>query len=41
MNCNTESEMNFIPGKIGIGDTRLISQREIVDFAIEWFIKNR
>ncbi|MBY8991429.1 MAG: AAC(3) family N-acetyltransferase [Candidatus Lokiarchaeota archaeon] len=36
-----ESEINYIPGKIGIGETRLISQRKIVDFAKEWFPKNR
>lgn len=36
-----ESETNFKPGKVGIAEARLISQREIVDFAIEWFKKNR
>jgi len=36
-----ESEINYIPGKVGIAETRLISQREMVDFAIEWFKKNR
>jgi len=30
-----------MPGKIGIAEARLISQREIVDFAREWFKKNR
>lgn len=36
-----ESEMNYITGKVGIAEARLISQREIVDFAIEWLKKNR
>ena len=36
-----ESKINYVPGKIGIAEARLISQREIVDFAIEWFKKNR
>jgi aminoglycoside 3-N-acetyltransferase len=36
-----ESEINYTPGKVGIAETRLISQRKIVDFAIEWFKKNR
>ena len=36
-----ESETNYIIGKVGIAEARLISQREIVDFAIEWFKKNR
>jgi aminoglycoside 3-N-acetyltransferase len=36
-----ESEINYIPSKVGIGEARLISQRKIVDFAINWFMKNR
>ena len=36
-----ESRFNYIPGKVGIGEARLISQREIVDFAIDWFKNNR
>jgi aminoglycoside 3-N-acetyltransferase len=36
-----ESEINYVPSKIGIAEARLISQREIIDFAIEWFKKNR
>ena len=36
-----ESKTNYVPGKVGIADARLISQREIVDFAIEWFKENR
>ena len=36
-----ESEINYVLGKVGIAEARLISQREIIDFAIEWFKKNR
>jgi aminoglycoside 3-N-acetyltransferase len=36
-----ESEINYMPGKVGIAETRLISQRKMIDFAIEWFKKNR
>ena len=36
-----ESKINYIPGKVGIAEARLISQREIVDFATGWFKKNR
>ena len=36
-----ESEIKYTPGKVGIGEARLISQREIVDYAKEWFNKNR
>ena len=36
-----ESEINFVPGKVGIAEARLISQRVIVDFAVEWFKKTR
>ncbi|MHA1988072.1 MAG: aminoglycoside N(3)-acetyltransferase [Promethearchaeota archaeon] len=36
-----ESYFNYNPGKVGIAEARLISQREIVDFGIEWFKKNR
>jgi len=36
-----ESKINYIPGKVGIADASLLSQREIVDFAIEWFKENR
>jgi aminoglycoside 3-N-acetyltransferase len=36
-----ESETNYIPGKVGNAESRLISQREIVDYAISWFSKNR
>jgi aminoglycoside 3-N-acetyltransferase len=36
-----ESEINYNPAKVGKAEARLISQREIVDFAVEWFKKNR
>ena len=36
-----ESKINYIPGKIGLAEARLLSQREMVDFSIEWFKKNR
>ena len=28
-------------GKVGIADSQLISQRTIVDFAVNWLAKNR
>lgn len=36
-----ESKINYVPGKVGIAAARLLSQKEIVDFAIEWFKENR
>lgn len=36
-----ESKINYIPGKVGIADARLLLQRKLVDFAIEWFKENR
>ena len=36
-----ESEINYRPSKVGLAKTRLLSQREMVDFAIEWFKQNR
>ncbi|MFW9895254.1 MAG: AAC(3) family N-acetyltransferase, partial [Candidatus Thorarchaeota archaeon] len=36
-----ESETNYTPGKVGQAEARLISQREIVDYAIKWFNNNR
>lgn len=36
-----ESKINYIPGKIGLAEARLLSQREIVDFSVEWFKENR
>ncbi|MFX1378526.1 MAG: aminoglycoside N(3)-acetyltransferase [Promethearchaeota archaeon] len=36
-----ESKINYTPGKVGLAETRLLSQREMINFAIEWFEKNR
>ena len=36
-----ESKINYSPGKIGLAEARLLSQREMVDFAIDWFKNNR
>jgi aminoglycoside 3-N-acetyltransferase len=36
-----ESKINYIPGKVGLAEARLLSQKEMVDFAGEWFKKNR
>jgi aminoglycoside 3-N-acetyltransferase len=36
-----EAEIKYTPGKVGIGEARLISQQDIVNFAIKWFNKNR
>ncbi|MFX1569836.1 MAG: aminoglycoside N(3)-acetyltransferase [Promethearchaeota archaeon] len=36
-----ESKIKYIPGKIGLAKARLLSQREMVDFAIDWFEKYR
>ncbi len=36
-----EEKYNIQMGKVGLADTRVILQREIVDFAEEWLKKNR
>ena len=36
-----ESKINYIPGKIGMAESRLVSVRAIVDFGVEWLKKNR
>lgn len=36
-----ETKIDYNPSKVGLADTQLLSQRGIVDFAIEWFEKNR
>lgn len=36
-----ESSINYIPGRVGLAEARLISQQKIVDFAKEWFKINR
>ena len=35
-----EAGINYIPGKVGLAEARLISQRDIVDFTQGWFKKN-
>jgi len=36
-----ESKINYIPGKVGLSKARLLSQRDMVDFAVGWFKNNR
>lgn len=36
-----ELKINYNLCKVGLAEARLISQREIVDFAIEWLKNNR
>jgi aminoglycoside 3-N-acetyltransferase len=36
-----EDIINYKPKKVGIGEARLLSQKDIVDFAIRWMFKNR
>jgi aminoglycoside 3-N-acetyltransferase len=36
-----ESKINYVPGKVGLAEARLLSQREMVDFSVAWFRKNR
>lgn len=36
-----ESENQYTPGKVGLAEARLFSQREIVDFAVKWMNKHR
>lgn len=36
-----EQSINFQPQKVGQADSRLLSQRDIVNFAINWIMKNR
>jgi aminoglycoside 3-N-acetyltransferase len=36
-----ESKINYTSHKVGLAEARLLSQRAMVDFAIEWFKKNR
>ena len=39
--CDFEIKLAITPTKVGLADTRLFSQRQLVDFAIEWIRKNR
>jgi len=41
LGADFESKTNYNPGKVGIADVRLLSQREMVDFAVKWFKENR
>jgi aminoglycoside 3-N-acetyltransferase len=36
-----EQTINYQPKKVGQADTRLLSQREMVNFAAKWFMKHR
>ena len=36
-----ESSINFVVGRVGLAEARLISQQRIIDFAKEWFKKTR
>ncbi len=36
-----ESKIKYSPGKVGLAEARLLSQKEMVNFAVEWFNKNR
>ncbi|MFX1501325.1 MAG: aminoglycoside N(3)-acetyltransferase [Promethearchaeota archaeon] len=36
-----ESKIKYTPNKVGLAEARLLSHREIVNFAIEWFKNNR
>ncbi|MEJ2250554.1 MAG: AAC(3) family N-acetyltransferase [Candidatus Lokiarchaeota archaeon] len=36
-----EEKIGYTPKKVGLADSRLISQPEIVDFAVEWMKENR
>lgn len=38
---NYEKIINYIPGKVGLAEARLLSQRDIVDYAVKWMNKNR
>jgi aminoglycoside 3-N-acetyltransferase len=41
LGADFETNNNVQMGKVGLADTRLIFQREIVDFAVKWLKKNR
>ncbi|MFW9826268.1 MAG: aminoglycoside N(3)-acetyltransferase [Candidatus Thorarchaeota archaeon] len=36
-----ESKVDYRPSKVGLAQARLLPQREMVEFAIEWFKQNR
>jgi aminoglycoside 3-N-acetyltransferase len=41
LGADYETKINYTPGKVGLANARLLSQRKIVDFAVEWFKINR
>jgi aminoglycoside 3-N-acetyltransferase len=36
-----EESIGYTPGRIGLAESRLLSQRALVDFAVEWFAEHR
>ncbi|MHA1193858.1 MAG: AAC(3) family N-acetyltransferase, partial [Promethearchaeota archaeon] len=36
-----EESINYHPQKVGQAEARLLSQRDMVDFAVKWMMKNR
>lgn len=36
-----EANIGYVPGRVGMADTRLLAQRPLIDFAVEWFAQNR
>ncbi len=36
-----EASINYIPGKVGQAEARLVSQRACVDFGVKWLAENR
>ncbi|MFX0134088.1 MAG: aminoglycoside N(3)-acetyltransferase [Candidatus Hodarchaeota archaeon] len=41
LGADFEAKINYFPGKVGLADARLLSQRHIVDFAVGWIKKKR
>ncbi|UCC19515.1 MAG: AAC(3) family N-acetyltransferase [Promethearchaeota archaeon] len=41
LGADFEAKINYIPSKVGLADARLFSQRDMVDFAVNWIKKNR
>ncbi len=36
-----ERKIGYIPKKVGLATSRLLNQRDLIDFAVEWMRKNR
>jgi aminoglycoside 3-N-acetyltransferase len=36
-----ESSINYIPGRVGLAEARLVSHQAIINYAIDWFKENR